>query len=201
MGELGRRGVGVYQTQIMHDGPARLQFQACSFYCRVFVDGIEIGDHRAGGYVAFWLEMPPTRRPGSAREIVVLADNRFNATTAPLHTGGDFWHFGGLMRSVELHSLPASTEHLPWVWRAHVLPSPSSPYSTVEVAVTLTDPRFSGTAELTLTFDGGAPTRHRARFTAGAANLTSVAVPNPRVWSTTCGEAARSGTGLGARTH
>ena len=32
--------------------------QACSFYCRVFVNGKEIGDHRAGGYVAFHLDVP-----------------------------------------------------------------------------------------------------------------------------------------------
>jgi beta-glucuronidase len=36
----------------------RLQFQACSFYCRVWVNGKELGDHRAGGYVAFSLDVP-----------------------------------------------------------------------------------------------------------------------------------------------
>ena len=38
-----------------------------------------------------------------------------------MHTGGDFWHFGGLMRSVELHALPAAAD-APWPWRAYVLP-------------------------------------------------------------------------------
>ena len=48
MGQLGVRGVGFYRTTFEHAGPARLQFQACSFYCRVFVDGEEIGEHTAG---------------------------------------------------------------------------------------------------------------------------------------------------------
>jgi hypothetical protein len=38
---------------------ARMQFQACSFYCRVWINGKEIGDHRAGGYGAFVLDAPP----------------------------------------------------------------------------------------------------------------------------------------------
>ena len=48
MGQLGVRGVGFYRTTFEHAGPARLQFQACSFYCRVFVDGKEIGEPAAG---------------------------------------------------------------------------------------------------------------------------------------------------------
>jgi len=107
--------------------PGRIQFQACSFYCRVWVNGIEIGDHKAGGYVPFFLEVPVEvllpRNDGqmSSRssenneddhddpllvELFVLVDNRFNETTAPLHTGGDFWHYGGILRSVEWHTLP-----------------------------------------------------------------------------------------------
>ena len=42
MGRLGVRGVAFYRTTFEHAGAARLQFQACSFYCRVFVDGKEI---------------------------------------------------------------------------------------------------------------------------------------------------------------
>ena len=45
------------------------------------------------------------------------ADNRFNHTTAPMHTGGDFWHYGGLTRSVELHTLSEKDAVL---WRAYV---------------------------------------------------------------------------------
>ena len=75
--------------------PVRLQFQSCSFYCRVWVNGEEVGDHRAGGFVAFHLDVPAAAlKPNGENELFVLADNRFNATTAPMHTGGDFWHSG-----------------------------------------------------------------------------------------------------------
>ena len=101
-GYLGYRGVSFFRKRFDFDitAGARLQFQACSFYCRVWVNGLEIGDHRAGGYVAFSLDILP--QDSIDNEIFVLVDNRFNETTAPLHTGGDFWHYGGIMRSVEL---------------------------------------------------------------------------------------------------
>lgn len=105
-GVLGRRGVAFYRTSFEQKGHARLQFMGCSFYCRVFVDGEEVGQHLAGGtlrglrsgpsggYVPFYLDLKPMK---GQRELFVLADNRFNRTTAPLHTGGDFWHYGGLV--------------------------------------------------------------------------------------------------------
>ena len=76
--------------------PMKLQFQACSFYCRVWVNGHEVGDHRAGGYVAFALDVPASvlsSSAGASNELFVIADNRFNHTTAPMHTGGDFWAY------------------------------------------------------------------------------------------------------------
>ena len=123
----------------------RIQFQACSFYCRVWLNGIEIGDHTSGGYVSWWLDVPSsvlelghqqpkkkktttiggyfdnaegnvitstnsttsTAMDVAVHELFVLVDNRFNSTTAPMHTGGDFWHYGGIMRSVEWHDRPS----------------------------------------------------------------------------------------------
>ena len=38
-----------------------------------------------------------------------MADNRYNRTTAPLHTGGDFYEYGGITRSVVLHQLARSS--------------------------------------------------------------------------------------------
>ena len=95
MGVSGPRGVGMYSIPFSHyrNKSARLHFAACSFYCRIYVDGTFVSDHRAGGYVAFHVDVPPPA-PGTStevqRELFVLADNRFNSTTAPLHTGGDF---------------------------------------------------------------------------------------------------------------
>lgn len=97
--------------------------------CRVFVDEKEVGEHRAGGFVPWYLDLESPTSEETTRELFVLVDNRFNRTTAPLHTGGDFWHYGGLVRSVLLHDLPDDHREA-WVWRAHVLPkvSPYDPY-------------------------------------------------------------------------
>lgn len=205
-GYLGSRGIAFYRTTFQHTGAARLQFQACSFYCRVWVNGKEVGDHRAGGYVAFTLDVPESLvSSDGANELFVLADNRFNSTTAPMHTGttalgctdiplaacsptfvfrlrtgGDFWHYGGLMRSVELHTLPAAGQA--WPWRAYILPVS---LSTVNVTVHLTDSAFSGAVDVSLAFDGGTVVQHTATAKDGRLSISGVAVPNPRVWTTT----------------
>ncbi len=178
-GVAGPRGVGMYRTTFRQQTnmSARLHFGACSFYCRVFIDGKFIAEHRAGGYVAFTVDVPhfsSAAAPGNrtsevARELFVLADNRFNSTTAPLHTGGDFWHFGGLMRSVTLHELPRESA-TPSIWRAEVLPNdvtdPTLRHSTtheftVNVTVVLSDPTYSGPFTYTLRFGGGSPKSHK----------------------------------------
>jgi beta-glucuronidase len=64
-----------------------------SFYCRVFIDGAELGEHRAGGYQPFDFIIPPSTN--QTRLLTVVVNNEFNFTTAPTHTGGDFYMFGG----------------------------------------------------------------------------------------------------------
>lgn len=180
-GYLGTRGVAMYRTTFDHSGPARLQFQACSFYCRIWVDGVEIGSHLAGGYVAFTVDMPAGG--DSPRELFVLADNRFNETTAPMHTGGDFWHYGGIMRSVELHTLPVD-DTVPWPWRAYVLPTTGAAHESVDITVVLTDKSYSGPVEVSLAFDDSSPVKYEVQATDGSARLDAISVPNPKIWST-----------------
>ena len=180
-GTLGTRGIAFYRRTFTATGPVRLQFQACGFYCRVWVNGHEIGDHLAGGYVAFTLDVPETN--GDNNELFVLADNRFNHTTAPLATGGDFWAYGGLMRSVELHTLPAATTKTVFPWRAYVLPVS---LSHVNITVVLTDANYSGSVSVSLAFDGAATaSTHSIMASKGQLVLSDIAVPNPRMWSTT----------------
>mmetsp|Transcript_17243 Transcript_17243/g.51472 ORF Transcript_17243/g.51472 Transcript_17243/m.51472 type:complete len:663 (-) Transcript_17243:22-2010(-) len=189
-GYLGPRGVGFFRTtfEVAEGMAARLQFQSCSFYCRVFVNGVDVGDHRNGGYVAFWLDVPSDAlHAAGPNELFVVADNRFNSTTAPMHTGGDFWHYGGLTRSVELHQTPATSK--PVVWRAYVTPTGAAveaPYATpeaVDLDVVFTDASFSGEVNLTLAFDGAAPVTHPATAKNGRAAVGAVEVPNPALWS------------------
>jgi beta-glucuronidase len=195
-GYLVYRGVSFFRRRFYFDlsiSGARIQFQACSFYCRVWVNGNEIGDHRAGGYVAFFLDIPAQN--STDNEIFVLTDFRFNKTTAPLHTGGDFYHYGGIMRSVELHALPRpikindidpQQEFLTWPWRLYVTPDS---LQTVQVTLHLTANRYIGSvvSSIFIAFDDG-PFREYppGSFYAidGVADLGTLDVPNPRVWST-----------------
>lgn len=181
-GYMGPRGAAFYRRNFtQHKGPARLQFGACGFYCRVWVDGQEIGDHRAGGYVGFHLDVPAVAQD-TERELVVLADNRFNSTTAPLHTGGDFWHYGGLMRSVVLHDLPDGST--PWPWRAHVLPTEGYKDGEVNMTLTTTDPSFSGKLPVSVAFDSGKAAEMTVDVKDGVARLDGLRVPEPKLWTT-----------------
>lgn len=182
-GHMGPRGVAMYRTTFAQQGQVRLQFMGCSFYCRIFVDGKEVGDHKAGGFVPWWLDVPApdgTSHQPQERQLFVLADNRFNKTTAPMHTGGDFWDFGGLVRSVVLHQMPEVGTV--WVWRAHVWPL--AEFGKVNMSLTLTDRTYSGDVDFSLAFDGAAPSAtQRGRAVGGVVQIFAVAVPTPRAWS------------------
>lgn len=181
-GLLGPRGVAFYRTKFTQRGLARLQFMGCSFYCRVFVDGQDVGEHRAGGYVPFWLDLAPQSQQEVERELLVLADNRFNATTAPTHTGGDFWMYGGLVRSVLLHDMPDDDEV--WVWRAHMFPKEE--FGLVDINLILTNSSFSGRLPYRITFDQDEQViTGSADAQDGKIKLEGVHVPNPRQWSLT----------------
>lgn len=133
-GVVGAKGTGYYRTtvQVTAGRRARVLFAACSFYCRVFFDGQEAGDHRAGGYAPFWMDMPASSSK-QTREILVLANNEFNSTRAPVHTGGDFYNYGGLTRNVVVRELSegATSKDL-YVQRLEVLPvqATSKPYTS-----------------------------------------------------------------------
>lgn len=203
-GYLGPRGVAMYKTSFgtstAQSGgalPVRLQFQSCSFYCRVFVNDKEIQPplpegaagpgHRAGGYVAFWVDVPAELlKSGGANELFVLADNRFNHTTAPMHTGGDFWHYGGLTRSVELHTLAEKDAVL---WRAYVLPTGADPVDgtttapdSIDMTLVLSSP-VDGPIDFTVAFDDGTATAMKGVASKGEVSLKKIAVPSPKLWS------------------
>ncbi len=186
-GYLGYRGVSFFRTTFSSSGPARIQFQACSFYCRIWVNNAEIGDHRAGGYVAFSLPVNLPAQDHSV-ELFVLVDNRFNHTTAPVHTGGDFWHYGGILRSVEWHFLSSKVGP----WRLFVFPQ--SDLQSVRIQLQLTDFDhvgilnddvnlwFDDSKNSTIVLPAGSLTTYTSRK---YLDLGLVQVPNPRIWSPT----------------
>ncbi|GAA2136997.1 glycoside hydrolase family 2 protein [Glycomyces algeriensis] len=98
----GRRGLAAYRTKVRTSaGLQRLVFDGVQHWCRVYWDGELIREH-AGGFTRFFAE---TESAGGDAEIVVLADNRFDERS-PLHMEHFDWYaYGGISRSVELHRL------------------------------------------------------------------------------------------------
>ena len=91
-------GTGFYRTELglAAGRRGRLCFGACSIYSRIIVMACSCPS-TAPGYMLYgwtWRRLPPRG--------VWSADNRNNRTTAPVHTGGDFFEYGGLTRSVLL---------------------------------------------------------------------------------------------------
>ena len=74
---------------------------------------------------------------------------------------GDFWHYGGLTRSVELHTMAANDE--PVLWRAYVTPSASDATGhhakgapdSVDINLVFSNQNANGILEYTVAFDGG----------------------------------------------
>ncbi|KAL3933475.1 MAG: hypothetical protein SGPRY_000266 [Prymnesium sp.] len=182
-GVPGRRGTAFYRRDVTflpqsHRG--RLQFAACAFYCRVFVDEMEIGEHRAGGYSPFWLDVPPSAR--AVRTILVIADNRFNSTTAPTHTGGDFYMYGGLTRSVTMHDLgpPSRGAYIDFLGVI--------PLNQTSVNVTLLLRDAEGSQQVRLAVDTGKPAGEMkavaiARIGGLASGSVKLQLPDAKPWS------------------
>lgn len=74
---------------------AHIKFMAVNFFTRVFVDGVELGNHSAGPYTPFSFVAPACT--GGVREIALMVNNQFNHSLSPTATGGDFYAFGGIM--------------------------------------------------------------------------------------------------------
>jgi beta-glucuronidase len=101
----GRRGLTAYRrVAYVADGtPHELVFESVQHWCRVFVDGGQVGEH-AGGFTRFRLPVPAG--PARPITIVALVDNRDNAARSPLHRDYyDWYHYGGIAAHVELHRL------------------------------------------------------------------------------------------------
>jgi beta-galactosidase/beta-glucuronidase len=108
------RGTGFYRRSITitRGNNAKLHFEACSMWCRIYIDGKEISEVGHGGYTPFWVNVPPSNT-SATRELVVIADNRFDPKRTPTHyVYYDFYQYGGLIRAVTLHELPTSSSFI-----------------------------------------------------------------------------------------
>lgn len=103
------RGAGVYKTTlaITAGRSSRLHFEACSLFCRIYVDGTMLHNSTLGGFTPFWVDVPASA--AADRTLVVMASNVFDTTLTPSQTKHyDFYQYGGILREATLHVLPAS---------------------------------------------------------------------------------------------
>ena len=76
-----------------------LNFQAADRWCKVYVNGCYVGEHK-GGYSAFTFEITEYCSKNGENELLIFLDNRSGDEISPLV--GDFTVFGGLYRDVDL---------------------------------------------------------------------------------------------------
>jgi beta-glucuronidase len=104
----GRRGLAAYRTsaRIVANTPSLLYFGSVSFWGQVFVDKQLLAEH-SPSYYPFWVNVAPTSK--TDRELIVLVDNRFNATTSVLqYPNFDFYQYGGINRDVYWYEVGSS---------------------------------------------------------------------------------------------
>jgi len=193
------RGAGVYKTKVSvgANQPALLHFEACSLYCRVYVDGKMIANHTAGGYTPFWASVPASAV--TDRTIVVMASNVFDphGVTPTQMQNYDFYQYGGLIREVTLHVLPKAP--LPYIQRVMVAPlgtkgNAPKPTGKVDVSVMVmqgdASAPTSGKVQLQLCWDIAATTPCSATtvpykeytYKNNVVSIPAITVPNAKVW-------------------
>lgn len=93
---------------------ARLLFGAVFYKARVWLNGVDLGEHE-GGYTAFELDTKGALKPGAENLLAVRVDNSWSAETIPgSRPGGQprdltypWWNFGGIKKPVTLEIAPA----------------------------------------------------------------------------------------------
>ena len=162
---------------------ALIKFYAVNFFARVFVDGVELGNHSAGPYTPFTMVTPPCAASGS-RELALMVNNQFDKVLSPTATGGDFYAYGGVIRPVVVTELPTARYYI-----ARVEPE------TVDVAAGTINVRVAlalrgaaalpASVSLSLAFNGGAPSAPAPYAVAadGTATVLGVAVPDAKPWA------------------
>jgi beta-glucuronidase len=104
MGLYDYEGVAWYRTSftLRSSGHAKLIFHAISGQADIYVDGVHVGEHY-GGFTAFEVILPELA--AGEHSLVVRTDNTHNEQTIPL-ARVDWYHYGGILRPVELQMLP-----------------------------------------------------------------------------------------------
>lgn len=170
-----KRGVGVYCRTILvaPGGHAFLEFESVGITAAVFVDGQPVAVNQCS-FLRFEAEVPVSDR--EARTVIVVADNRFDETRAPLHAPNyDFRQYGGILGSVRLHHTPARRLRS---LRVRGL-SPLTGHVAVDLAI-----KGGGTAMLDaqVFVDGRLHSEEVLRFRDGLSSF-DLDIESPQIWS------------------
>ncbi len=96
-------GLAVYTKKIKldfkYDQHAFLQFEAVDRWCKLYVNGTFVGEHK-GGYAAFSFDITRYCNRCTENKVTVFVDNRSFGIISPL--AGDFTVFGGIYRNVNV---------------------------------------------------------------------------------------------------
>jgi len=170
-----RRGLGIYRKVVVVEPGthAHLEFESVGIEATVLVDGIQVAVNRCS-FLPFEAGIPVS--DSREREVVVIADNRFDAKRTPLHAPYyDFRQYGGIMGSVRLH-------HTGEVWIKSLrvdIRNPREGLVVLEIELNKAADRRMA-AEVFV--DGAIMRRLDLAFEGGHANLP-LRIPNPRIWS------------------
>ncbi len=157
-----------------------LSFGAVNHTSRVFLDGEELATH-VGGFGGFAVEVTGRLTVGS-HSLVVQVDNRREADRIPAMRT-DWWNFGGITRSVELVTVPATFIRDAWITMApngDIVGGVSADGDLdgltvrVEIDEITVEDGHSASAEAAYEFVGGPGTVEFERWNPGAPVLHSV---------------------------
>ena len=176
----GKRGAAVYRTRftVPADRRGQLEFGAVSMWCRIWVDGVALKDH-ACGYAPFTVNVPPSPA-ATEHELVVLADNRYDFARVPMHEEYfDFYQYGGILREVALHLLPAGG---PCIDHVQTLTGEGWREGRVALKIWL-DGATPAHLAVTTQIDHEPPVKHAGAVVADGVVSLALTVADARSWS------------------
>ncbi len=177
-GYTGLRGLAAYRRwiNIQDPSPHRLIFNGVNHWCRVLLDGRTIGDH-VGGFTRFHYDVWD-HDPG-IHELVVLVDNRTDYTRCPLHLDYfDWYHFGGISRSVEFHRLGST-----WIDDLRVI-TEEVHTPVIRVDITYASIAPPGETQLKIAWDSEIIVEELIALTGSSRTLTrQIHIPGASLWS------------------
>ncbi|GHC06026.1 glycoside hydrolase family 2 protein [Cerasicoccus arenae] len=172
------RGIGCYRTTISvpAGSPAYLMFEAVSMTGRIYIDGQLCAENKCG-YEPFKVTVPMS--DNASRELIVLADNRFDFGARPMHEEYfDFYQYGGITRGVTLHILPVERSSIRGLY---ITPLPG--YREGEVRVDLDLDNAAAKQRFNFSIDGETiPVEVGQPDATGKIHFTTK-VADPTIWS------------------